>query len=45
LFGIMGATAFGNCTSSALKTRRRYLVLISKQWDNALVRLRKFVED
>jgi DNA-binding transcriptional ArsR family regulator len=28
-----------------LEDARRYLALISKQWDNALVRLRKFVED
>jgi DNA-binding transcriptional ArsR family regulator len=27
-----------------LEDARRYLALISKQWDNALVRLRKFVE-
>jgi len=28
-----------------LEDARRYLALISKQWDNALARLRKFVED
>jgi DNA-binding transcriptional ArsR family regulator len=28
-----------------LKDARRYLALISKQWDDALSRLRKFVED
>jgi DNA-binding transcriptional ArsR family regulator len=28
-----------------LADARRYLALISKQWDNALHRLRKFVED
>src|SRR5260370_32941761 len=28
-----------------LEDARRCLALISKQWDNALVRLRKFVED
>jgi DNA-binding MarR family transcriptional regulator len=28
-----------------LEEARRYLDLISKQWDNALGRLRKFVED
>lgn len=28
-----------------LKDARHYLGLISKQWDNALGRLRKFVED
>jgi DNA-binding transcriptional ArsR family regulator len=28
-----------------LEDARRYLTLIAKQWDNALARLRKFVED
>ena len=28
-----------------LEDARRYLTLISKHWDNALARLRKFVED
>jgi DNA-binding transcriptional ArsR family regulator len=28
-----------------LEDARRYLDMISKQWDNALLRLRKFVED
>jgi DNA-binding transcriptional ArsR family regulator len=28
-----------------LEDARRHLALISKQWDNALARLRKFVED
>jgi len=28
-----------------LEDARRYLDMISKQWDNALLRLREFVED
>ncbi len=38
-------TARFHVTRQAITKHRRYLALISKQWDNALHRLRKFVED